>query len=82
MTGWIKYLWGCDWSKENDIFDSCQVLSSMNVRFSTILTRGFLFSRLGASISASRRKFPNRKNNIKRKPLGPGYRYEQSRPKS
>ena len=27
MIGWIKYLWGCDWSKENDIFDSCQVLS-------------------------------------------------------
>ena len=29
---------------------------------------------LGASISASRRKFPNeKKDNIKRKPLGPGY---------
>ena len=27
MIGWIKYLWGCDWSKENDIFDNCQVLS-------------------------------------------------------
>ena len=27
MIGWIKYLWECDWSKENDIFDSCQVLS-------------------------------------------------------
>ena len=27
MIGWIKYPWGCDWSKENDIFDSCQVLS-------------------------------------------------------
>ena len=27
MIGWIKYLWGCNWSKENDIFDSCQVLS-------------------------------------------------------
>ena len=26
MTGWIKYLWGCDWSKEDDIFDNCQVL--------------------------------------------------------
>ena len=33
----------------------------MKVRFSTILTRGFLFSRLGASISASHRKFPNKK---------------------
>ena len=27
MIGWIKYLWGCDWSKENDISDSCEVLS-------------------------------------------------------
>ena len=27
MIGWIKYLWGCDWSKENDAFDSCQVLN-------------------------------------------------------
>ena len=27
MIGWIKYLSGCDWSKENDIFESCQVLS-------------------------------------------------------
>ena len=27
MTGLIKCLRGCDWSKENDIFDSCQVLS-------------------------------------------------------
>ena len=45
----------------------------MKVRFSTILTRGFLFSRLGASISASRPKFQNKKDNIKRKPLAPGY---------
>ena len=27
MIEWIKYLWGCDWSKEKDIFDSYQVLS-------------------------------------------------------
>ena len=27
MIGWIKNLLGCDWSKENDVFDSCQVLS-------------------------------------------------------
>ena len=26
LIGWIKYLWGCDWSTENDIFDSCQVV--------------------------------------------------------
>ena len=31
----------------------------------------FLFFWLGSSISASRRKFPNKKDNIKRKPLGP-----------
>ena len=42
--------------------------ASMKVRFSTILTRGFLFSQLSASISASNHKFPNKK----RKPLGPG----------
>ena len=27
MIEWNKYLWECDWSKENDIFDRCQVLS-------------------------------------------------------
>ena len=27
MIVWIKYLWGCDWAKENDISDSCEVLS-------------------------------------------------------
>ena len=27
MTGLIEYLRGCDWPKENDVFDSCQVLS-------------------------------------------------------
>ena len=27
MIGWLKYVWGFDCSKENDIFDSCQVLS-------------------------------------------------------
>ena len=32
-----------------------------SARFSTIWKRGFLFSRLGASISASRRKFSNEK---------------------
>ena len=36
----------------------------MKVRFSTILTRGFLFSRLAASISASRRKLQNTKKVI------------------
>ena len=38
--------------------------ASMKVKFSTILTRGFLFSQLGASLSASisawRRKFPQK----------------------
>ena len=63
MIGWIKYLWGCDWSKENDIFGSCQLLSQHESEILNDLDRGFLFSRLGASISASRRKFPN-KNDI------------------
>ena len=49
----------------------------MKERFSTVLTSGFLFSWLGASISASRHKFPNKENNIKRKPLGPGYSFEE-----
>ena len=35
--------------------------ASMKVRFSTILTRGLLFSRLGASISAWRSKLPKKK---------------------
>ena len=51
--------------------------TSVKVRFSTTLTSGFLFSRLGASISASRHKFPNKEYNIKRKPLGPGYSFEE-----
>ena len=62
MIGWIKYLWEFDWSKENDIFDSCQVLSQHE---SEILND--LDQRLGAAISASRRKFPNKKDNIKLK---------------
>ena len=39
----------------------------MKVRFSTILTRGFLFSRARRfdQRSASRRKFPNKKDSIK-----------------
>ena len=41
MIGWIKYLWGCDWSKENDIFDSCQVLS----KHESDQTRSFLSAR-------------------------------------
>ena len=64
MIGWIKYILLCDWSKENEIFDSCQVLSQHE---SEILNdpdqRLYFPSRLGASISASRRKFPN-KNKI------------------
>ena len=43
--------------------------ASMNVRFSTIVTRDFLFSRFGASISASRRKFPNQKKIILKESL-------------
>ena len=29
MIRWITYLWGCYWSKENDMFESCQVLSQL-----------------------------------------------------
>ena len=64
MIGWIKCFWGCDWSKENDIIDSCQVLSrnvseilnDLDQRLSFLC----VFSRLGASISASRHKIPNK----------------------
>ena len=44
----------------------------MKVRFSTILTIGRLSlpSRFGASISASRRKFPNKKKIISKESLG------------
>ena len=41
----------------------------MKARFSTILTIGFLFSRLGASISALHRKFPNKKKIILKESL-------------
>ena len=41
----------------------------MKVRFSTALTRDFFFSRLGASISASRLKFPNKKKIILKESL-------------
>ena len=62
IIGWIKYLWGCDWSKENDIFDSFQVLSQHESEILNNLDQtSVLFSRLGASISALRRKFPNKK---------------------
>ena len=33
MIGWIKYLRGCAWSKESDVFDSCQVLSQKNNKY-------------------------------------------------
>ena len=62
--GWIKYLWGCDWSKKMTSLTALKCWASMKVRFSTILTRGFLLSRLGTSISASCRKFPDKKKII------------------
>ena len=62
MTGWIKYILLCDWSKENEIFDSCQALSQHESEIPNVLDQRLSFpSRLGASISASRRKFPNKK---------------------
>ena len=69
MIGWIKYLWGCDWSKENDIFDSCEVLSQHE---SEILYD--LFS-LGSALRSALRdaNFQIKKDNVQRKPPGPGY---------
>ena len=60
ITGWIKYLWGCDWLKENDSFDSCQVVSQHETEILNNLGQrlSFLsFSRLGTSFSTSSHKF-------------------------
>ena len=43
MIRWIKYLWGCGWSKENDIFDSCQVLSQYESEILNDLDQGLSF---------------------------------------
>ena len=70
MIGWIKYLFGVViGQKKMTPLTAVKCWASMKKRFSTILTRGFLFSRLGASISASRRKFPNKKNIILKESL-------------
>ena len=73
MIGWIKYLWGCDWSKENDIFDSCQVLNQHESEILNDLDQRLSFLSARRFDQASRRKFPNKKGSIKRKPRGPGY---------
>ena len=71
MIGWIKYLWGCDWSKENDISDSCQMLSQHESEILNDFDQRLLFTRLGPSISASRRKFLIKKDNCPRRVLAP-----------
>ena len=43
MIGWIKYLWGCDWSKENAVFESCQVLSKHESEILDNLDQGLSF---------------------------------------
>ena len=76
MIGWIKYLWGCDLSKENDIFYSCQVptqhkseiLNDLDQRLSS-----FLAWRFNQSFASQINYFQIKKDNIKRKPLGTGY---------
>ena len=73
MIGWIKYLWGCNWSKENDIFDSCQVLSQHESEILNDLDQRLSFSSGSALRSALRvANFQMKKDDIKRKPLGPG----------
>ena len=72
MIGWIKYLWGCDWSKENDIFDSCQVLSQLHESeiVNDLDQRLSFLLALRSAFHVS--NFQIKKDNIKRKPLGPG----------
>ena len=65
MIGWINLIFLCE--KKMTSLTAVKCWASMKVRC-------FLFSRLGTSISTLRLKFPNKKkDNIKRKPLGPGY---------
>ena len=74
MVGWIKYLKGCDWSKENNIFDSYQVLSQhqseilndLDQRLSFLSARRFVHAALRVA------NFQIKKDNIQTKPVGPG----------
>ena len=66
MIGWINIFGDVIGQKKMTSLTAVKCWASMKVRFSTILTRGFLFSQLGTSIIASCCKFPNKK-------LGPGY---------
>ena len=68
LIRWIKYLWGCDRSNENDVLDSCQVLSRHESEILNDLDQRLSF--LSARRFAS--KIFKNKDNIKRKPLGPG----------
>ena len=70
MIGWIKYLWGCDWSKENDIFDSCQVLSQHESEILNDLDQRLSFLGSQRFVSKKIKRSGSRRKN-KRKPLGP-----------
>ena len=75
IIGWIKYLWGYDWSKEKDIFDSCQVLSQHESEILNDLDQrlSFLSSQCFMPIKNKRRfSLQNLPWKNKRKPLGLG----------
>ena len=70
MIVWIRYLWGFYWSKENDILDSCQVLSRHESEILNDLDQRLSF----LSARCFNQHFMwQMKDNIKRKPLGPGH---------
>ena len=72
MIGWIKYLWGCNWSKENDIFDSCQVLRQHESEILNELDQRLsLDSALRSALRVA--NFLLKEDNIKRKPQGRSY---------
>ena len=62
----MKYLWGCNWSKENDTFDSCQVLSQHESEILNDLDERLSFL---SARSALRRKFPNKRKVILKESL-------------
>ena len=72
LIGWIKYLWGCDWSKENDIFDSCQVVDQRESEILNDLDQWLSFLSAWCFDPCFFKEY-----HIKRKPLGPGYSFEE-----
>ena len=72
LIGWIKYLWGCDWSTENDIFDSCQVVDQRESEILNDLDQWLSFLSAWCFDQCFFKEY-----HIKRKPLGPGYSFEE-----